>query len=140
MTGLSEADCAIMAGVDPTTLSKWKSRGLREGSGPYFNFFNDLRLALPHFKRENLQVIKDARRSDWRAAKALLEMTAPEEFRRQHHKHAGDVTDPTPIPHQDVPISPEDLRARAQRAQAILQESGTDLSAAPADGDGDADA
>lgn len=32
-------------GVDPTTLILWMRRGEREGDGPYFEFFKDVRMA-----------------------------------------------------------------------------------------------
>jgi hypothetical protein len=68
---MPETRAAQLVGLDRSILSKWKERGSKETSGPYFDFFNDLCAGEPKFELANLSIIAEAGKRDWRAAAHL---------------------------------------------------------------------
>jgi hypothetical protein len=80
--GQSVAMAAVRAGTDDSTVSKWKARGIKEGEGPYFTFFNDLQRAEADCQLALLLTVKAASRVSWQAAAWMLERKWYKEFGR----------------------------------------------------------
>jgi hypothetical protein len=134
-TGMPETRVGPLLRMDRSIVGKWKTRGAkainawetltpkqRAEEQPYVDFFDALDAALPKWELSNLAVIQRAKnRGDWRAADRLLRIKLPEY--REAFKLGGDPENPTPIPTQDVPMTPEEIAARAARAMRILQEA-----------------
>lgn len=109
--GMLEARAALLAGIDQTTLSRWKSRGRaalknwgtftpeqQAKEARFAQFFISLRDADPKFEQTNLQGIrKAAEKGDWRANDRRLAIKFPEIYGKRV-MHGGDPQNPTPIP------------------------------------------
>lgn len=117
--GMSETMAAEAEGIERSTVTKWKARGRKDGKGPYFSFFTDLRQARPKFVKSNLAIIHKARVKDWRAAAWLLSKTTEEFADKQKVKVSGDPSEP-PIQTQEVDMTADERLVRARAARAIL--------------------
>lgn len=109
--GMMEGRAALLAGVDDTTLTRWKSRGRKAFNSwdtltpeqqsaefRYADFFRALRDSEPKFEQTNLRAIrKAAENGEWRASDRRLVMKFPEIYGKSI-MHGGDPRNPTPIP------------------------------------------
>lgn len=131
LLGMAESRAARAVGVSPAAVTTWKMRGRvaekewdlltpkdKETERIYVSFMKALQDAEPKFEAANLLVIQDATRRDWRAALALIERRIPEHWGK-HFKIVGDP-DAAPIRTQTVPMSPAEIKARAERAVRAL--------------------
>lgn len=93
---MPESEACLAAGFDPSTVSKWKTRGNeahlkwdtltpreRAIEGRYLKFFTALRDARPKYIRANLETIAQAAKKDWRAADRRLEIVDRMRFGRK---------------------------------------------------------
>lgn len=127
--GMAESRAALAAGVTPGAVTKWKQRGRAAADAwddltpeqqveeaRYVSFFKALRDAEPYFERSNLSTIHAAAKTDWRAAKARLEMRFPLKYGKRVML-GGDPENKAPIvtaaPTSD--LSNEEIKARAER-------------------------
>ncbi len=98
--GMSEAAAARLVNIDPSTISGWKRKGAEQNQpkGIYRKFLNALRASAEHFEFTHLTRIATASADDWRASKALLEMSALTGSRyAQKHVMGGDPENREPI-------------------------------------------
>lgn len=109
--GMLEGRAALLAGIDDTTLSRWKARGRiaiknwatftpeqQAKELRFAEFFKALRDADPKFEQTNLRGIrKAAEAGDWRANDRRLAIKFPEIYGKRIMQ-GGDPKNPTPIP------------------------------------------
>lgn len=71
---------AAYAGVSERTLTEWLSRGARERSGPYADFYAEVTEAEQAAEVRALGAIQQAAQRDWRAAAWFLERKHPDRY------------------------------------------------------------
>lgn len=82
--GMSQKDCASLAGIHETTLSRWKEKNA--------DFANEMAQKEIECKRRNIGIVQKAATTTWQAAAWWLERKYSEEFAlRQKLEHTGKV-------------------------------------------------
>lgn len=82
--GSSQADAAIMAGIDQTTLSRWKKK--------YAEFAKTLRQKEIACKTRNINIIQNAANDNWTAAAWWLERKYDDEFaKKEKREYEGNI-------------------------------------------------
>ncbi len=79
-TKMSMSDCAESAGLEPATVYKWMAVGKKESSGPFHDFFIEVKRARADGSKMLLARIAKAGQDPkhWQANAALLAMTEPQ--------------------------------------------------------------
>ncbi len=91
-SGLTQKECANIAGINEATLYKWLNKGKKARSGKYKKFYNDFELARIRNKLFHLKKIHEE--EAWTASAWYLERVYPEEFGRKDRmdlNHDGKV-------------------------------------------------
>ena len=91
-SGLTQKECAEIAGINEATLYKWLNKGKKARSGKYKKFYNDFNLAKIRNKLFHLKKIHEE--EAWTASAWYLERVYPEEFGRKDRvdlNHDGKV-------------------------------------------------
>lgn len=70
--GLNQKDASVLAGIDETTLSRWKSENA--------DFTNQIRQKEIENKLRNIEIIQEAAKTKWQAAAWFLERKYAQEF------------------------------------------------------------
>lgn len=78
---------AMHAGVERSTLRKWMQRGRSSKSGLYRRFFLAVNKAAAFPEVSDMEVIRKAASSDWRAAAWRLEHRYPQRYAKKTTKH-----------------------------------------------------
>lgn len=71
-SGLTQKDGAVLAGVDESTVCRWKKQ--------HADFANQLAKKEIEFKRMNVSIVQSAAFQSWQASAWLLERKYPKEF------------------------------------------------------------
>jgi len=79
-TGCTVEGAAATADGDARRLYHWRSRGLIEGKGPYFQFCQELTRARAKSESTLALRIAQASQQDWRAAAFILERRFPDQW------------------------------------------------------------
>lgn len=91
-SGLTQKECASIAGINEATLYKWLNKGKKARSGKYKKFYDDFELAKIRNKLFHLKKIHEE--EAWTASAWYLERVYPEEFGRKDRvdlKHEAQV-------------------------------------------------
>lgn len=96
------------AGISFQTFRNWLSRGERERSGPFFEFFEDIKKAEADAELRALRLWNRAMPDDWRAAKDFLE---------RRHPGRWNPRDSRPGPTLDLTFMLERIEERAYIAR-----------------------
>lgn len=82
--GMTLSDAAVLAGVCRSTIHRWRERGEKDAadgrSTEYAAFCNDLLRAEIKGKQSLLAVVRSAAKTDWKAARWLLQCKYPDEY------------------------------------------------------------
>jgi hypothetical protein len=81
--GMYEAEAARLAGIDKTTLSKWKVQAAKKAGTPYSNLFNDMRDAMVKGEFNLATTVAGQARTDGRLALEVLSRKFPERWGRR---------------------------------------------------------
>lgn len=79
-TGCTVEGAAAAVDIDPRTIYDWRSRGLIECSGIYYQFSQALMRARAKSEATLVACIASAAKTDWRAAAWILERRFPDQY------------------------------------------------------------
>ena len=82
-TGCTVEGAAAYVGLDPSTVSRWRTRGMVEGKGIYFNFGTALMRAKAKSEATHVANIAAAAKTEWRASAWILERRFPDRYGAQ---------------------------------------------------------
>jgi hypothetical protein len=74
---------ALMVGVDRGTIRLWLNRGKAARSGPYRNFYRAVQEAVAYPEIQDVETIRRASQTDWKAAAWRLEHRYPQRWARK---------------------------------------------------------
>lgn len=83
--------CAVIAGLDPSTVRGWLKKGRESKRGMYRDFFAAVKRASVRPEVEDVETIRKAAATDWRAAAWRLEHRYPQRWAKKTTKleHTG---------------------------------------------------
>ena len=108
---------ARAAGIAPSTLYEWKSRGEEGGPGnePYVGFLEALTRAEAEAEIEGVEAIRGAWNKDWRSAIEYLARRYPERWgKRDRAVSEHDEAAPLTLTDLEMAVDAEDREAEQQ--------------------------
>jgi hypothetical protein len=113
LAGMPPNRAAEFAGIDPTTLSRWLDRGMRQRKGIYRDFWDDFRTAQGEAYREALTNVRKAALRDARYSQWWLSRIDPRNFGRRDNVEQDSSSD-RPEPGSVVAMLEQRLARLAQ--------------------------